>query len=173
MRLSKAISGVNPITLLFSLAIIIFTLYSVHMFLSMATSIVNEIKLLKKQDQVISIASIAVYSNGSIDIVIDNNGAISIENIYNLDIVVIWISKSLNKEITYRLTPIKDWIIHRICAKDTYICFEQNERIYLRPGEIAFVKGAIPNTLEIGSWGYIVIITPTGYKYEKVFVVEE
>ncbi len=176
MKLSstrRALSSIIP-GLLIIMAMAILTIFYIYLLSSSITTFAQFIKTSRRFEQMVAINNIMVYSNGSIVVLIANVGSSTIERISELDILISTdvFNRRVSHLLKFDLQPSPGcWWIEEICIEDTAICFPYHSHTFLRPGEVALVKGLLPTQLTQGSWGYIVVFTPTGYKAEKAFAV--
>lgn len=169
--MAKALSGIIPSTL-FAITMLILTLYSIHMFTSSLSSMLRTANSIRRQEHTIIINSVAVSANGTITLAIYNNGAITIPNIFELDIVVTCIDSKVGKEVTYVLKPGVNWYVEKICISNSDICFNTSSgRVSLKPGEVAVLRGMLDEAPSLGSWGSVAVITSTGWRAERAFVM--
>lgn len=170
----RAISSILP-GLLISMAILALTVYSIHLLSSSIATFAQLIKTSRRAEQIIAIRNIVVYSNGSIAVSIANIGGSTIERVSELDIVISYFDPS-GQQISYLLrfdlqSSPGCWWVDEICIEGTTTCFSYHLHTFLKPGEVALVKGLLPIQLTPGGWGYIVVVTPTGYRAERAFAV--
>lgn len=169
--MARALSSIIPSTL-FVIVMLILTLYYIHMFTSSFSSMLKIANSIRRQEHVITISNVAVYVNGTFALTIYNNGVTTIPNISELDIVFMYIDNVLGREATYVLKPGVNWYVERICVSDSSACFDSSlSRFSLKPGEIAILRGVLSEVPSLGSWGSAIVITSTGWRAEKVFVV--
>lgn len=177
MRVSlarRAISSVLP-GLLIAMAILTLTVYSIHLLSSSIATFAQLIKTSRRAEQIIAIRNIMAYSNGSIAVSIANIGGSAIERVSELDIVVSYLDPS-GQQISYLLRfdlqPFPGcWWVDEICVEGITTCFPYHLHTFLKPGEVALVKALLPIQLTPGGWGYMVVVTPTGYRAERAFAV--
>lgn len=171
----KAISSLIPGILLIT-SMTFLSLYSIYILLSIVTNFTQLLRVTKGLEQEVAIHNITVYANGSIVVLIANTGKSTINRVSDLDIVVSYFD-SLDHQVTYLLkfnnyqSLPGCWRVIGVCVEGATTCFTNYSREFLKPGELALLRGLLPTPPIPGSWGYIVVITPTGYKVERAFSV--
>ncbi|MCS7112081.1 MAG: hypothetical protein N3D82_02710 [Ignisphaera sp.] len=170
----RAVSGILPGAIV-AAAILLLALLSIHLLSSSMATFAHLVKTSRRPEQMVAIHSVAVYSNGSVSISIANTGSSTVERVSQLDLIVSYTNPS-GQHASYLLRfsqqPLPGcWWIEEICVEGTSTCFSRHPYPFLRPGEEALVRGFLLNQPAFGSWGYIVVVTPTGYKAEKAFAV--
>lgn len=169
--MAKALSSVIPSTL-FVILMLVLTFYYVNMLTSSFSSMLRIANSISRQEYVITINSVAVYTNGTLVLILYNSGATAIPRVSELDVVVVYTDGLTGRELTYALKPGFDWYVEKVCINNQDICSSLgSDRLPLRPGETAVLRGVLRAPPSIGSWGSVVVITPTGWRAEKAFVV--
>lgn len=171
----RALSSILP-GLMVATAIVALTVFSIYLLSSSVATFAQLIKSSRRVEQIVAVNSIAVYSNGSMAALIANVGSSTIERVSELDILIsIDLSgQRISYLLRFGLQPSSGrWWVEEICIEGTTTCFPYHSHIFLKPGEVALVRGLLPAQLTQGGWGYIVVITPTGYRAERAFAVIE
>lgn len=170
--IAKAMST-TAVTILIATAMVVLTLYSVYTLSTSILTLVQTARTLQRSTAVtaIPIEDLQVYVNGTIVFNITNCGDATLRNVYDLDVVVVYVDPSTSVKRAYRLTPYVNWWIESVCIKGSGICFNPSSHQYLKPGEIAAIRGFTPFQPDLGGWGYVAVITPSGYRTEKAFAI--
>lgn len=174
--LHRAISSIIPGILLIA-SMVFLSLYSIYVLLSFVTNLTQLVRASKGLEQVIDIRNVTVYANGSIFLLISNTGKSTIGRVSNLDVIISYLDLS-GYQVSYLLRfnqePLPGcWRTVEVCVEGTTMCFPYYSREFLKPGELILMRGLLPTLPIPGSWGYVVVVTPTSHKAERAFSVVE